>query len=167
MDINCLEQFLNDVVKVELVLASACDFDVPCQVSGLTQISGSKTVGGEQVSRIGTPALSLGLNLNGQMNGELDNTPSMKQSEKRMPSGIVVSFEFQLPIIYGFDSTRTAAKAINTKDFHVVLTTDEGSRYLCYALPNTSSLLLDEQGVNSELTVKVALQSMSHAIAIL
>ena len=161
---DCNEQILNDVVRVDLVPAELCDLAVPFQVSGLTEMSGTKNQGGQQVSRIGAAALSLAYSVTDGDDGEIDSAPTLKQSEKRQAAGIVVSHDLQVPVTAGFEATRIAVNALNTKDFHALLTTDDGTKYLCYALPNTSSVLLDEQGIDSQSTVKVTLQSMSHVI---
>ena len=161
---DCLEQILDDVVRVDLVPASLCDLAVPFQVSGLTQMSGTKTEGGATVSRIGAAALSLAYTVTDGDDGEIDSAPTLKQSEKRQAAGIIVSHDLQVPVTAGFEATRIAVNALQTKDFHVVLTVSDGTQYLCYSLPNTSSVLLDETGINSQSTVKIALQSMSHVI---
>jgi hypothetical protein len=78
--------------------------------------------------------------------------------------GIVINHDLQVPVTAGFETTRTAVQGLQTRHFHVVLTTDDGTRYLLYSLPGSSLLLLDEQEVNQKATVKITLQSMSHVI---
>lgn len=160
---NCKEQILDDVVRVDVVLASECDFAVPFQIS-LTEMSGTKTVDGQVVDRIGAPGLSLAYNVQDGDDGEIDSAPSLKQTEKQQAMGIVVNHDLQVPITAGFEATRHAVKGLQTRHFHVVLTTQDGMRYLLYSLPNTSLLLLDEQSINQKTTVKVTLQSVSHVI---
>lgn len=160
---NCKEQILDDVVRVDVVLASECDFAVPFQIS-LTEMAGTKTVDGQTIDRVGAAGLSLAYSVQDGDDGEMDSAPTLKQTEKQQAMGIVVNHDLQVPITSGFEATRHAVKGLQTRHFHVVLTTQEGVRYLLYSLPNTSLLLLDEQSVNQKTTVKVTLQSMSHVI---
>ena len=53
------------------------------------------------------------------------------------------------------------------QDVHVVLHTAAGDRYLLYAVPGSSSVLLDEQDVAQQFTLKVQLTSMSHVIKLI
>ena len=94
----------------------------------------------------------------------MDSAPYLKQTEKQQAAGIVVTHDLQVPVTAGFEATRIAVEGLQTRHFHVVLTTDDGVRYLLYSLPQSSLLLLDEQDVNQKATVKVTLQSMSHVI---
>ena len=124
---NCNEQLLDDVVRVDLVLASECKIGIPFQIAK-TDMPGTRVVNGSPVD------------------------------------GIVVTHDLQVPVTAGFEATKTAVRGLQMRHFHVVLTTQDGVRYLLYSLPNTSLLLLDEQDVNRTATVKVTLQSMSHVI---
>jgi len=160
---NCNEQVLDDVVRVDLVLASLCDLSVPFKVK-LTEMAGTKRVSGEVVDRIGAPELSIAYAVKDGDDGEMDSAPSLKQTEKRQALGIIVNHDLQVPVTAGFEATRTAVEGLQTRHFHVVLTTDDGTRYLLYSLPGSSLILLDEQSVNQQATVKVTLQSMSHVI---
>ncbi len=152
-----------DVVRVDVVLASLCDLSVPFKVKR-TEMAGTKTVSGQAVDRIGTPGLSLAYNVQDGDDGEIDSAPLLKQTEKQQAMGVVVSHDLQIPVTAGFEATRIAVRGLQTRHFHVVLTTDDGTRYLLYSLPGTSLLLLDEQDVNQKATVKLTLQSMSHVI---
>jgi len=167
MEQNCLEQVLNDVVRVDLVPASACDLAVPFNVGGLTETTGVKQVEGETVSRIGDALLSLAYNVQDGDDGEIESAPTLKQTDKQQAAGIIVTHDLQVPITSGFQATREAVSLLLGIDFHIVLTTSEGTCYLCYGLPNTSSVLLEEQGIDQSTTVKATLQSMSHVIKLL
>lgn len=164
MEQNCLEQTLNDVVRVELVLASACDFAVPFRVPGIVSMAGTKTVDGETVDRIGAATLALAYEPGASDHGEMDAAPSLSQSVNRKSAGIIVTHELQVPIVGGFEDVRTAVNVLNTKNFNVVLTTVSGTRYLLYTLPNSCVVSLDETDVNQQSTVKVQVLSMSHVI---
>lgn len=160
---NCNEQVLDDVVRVDVVLASLCKFDIPFKIA-LTNMTGTYTDGGVTKDRIGAPGLSIAYDVQDGDDGEIDSAPTLKQSEKQQAMGIVVNHDLQVPITAGFEATRIAVEGLQTRHFHVVLTTQEGTRYLLYSLPGSSLLLLDEQDVNQKATVKVTLQSMSHVI---
>lgn len=160
---NCNEQVLDDVVRVDVVLASLCDLDVPFKVKK-TEMTGTKTVSGQTVDRIGTPGLSIAYNVQDGDDGEMESAPTLKQSEKQQALGIVVNHDLQVPVTAGFEATRIAIEGLQTRHFHVVLTTQDDTRYLLYSLPGSSLLLLDEQEVNQKATVKITLQSMSHVI---
>lgn len=160
---NCNEQLLDDVVRVDLVLASECKIGIPFQIAK-TDMPGTRVVNGSPVDIIGAPGLSLAYNVQDGDDGEIDSAPYLKQTEKQQAAGIVVTHDLQVPVTAGFEATRIAVEGLQTRHFHVVLTTQDGVRYLLYSLPNTSLLLLDEQDVNRTATVKVTLQSMSHVI---
>lgn len=160
---NCSEQILDDVVRADFVLASECDLPIPFQIA-VTEMAGTKTESGQTVDRIGAAKLSLAYAVQDGDDGEIDSPPVLKQSDKRQAAGIIVSHDLQISVTAGFEATRVAVESLQTRYFHVVLTTTDGTRYLLYSLPNTSLLLLDEQDVNQKSTVKVTLQSMSHVI---
>ena len=160
---NCNEQLLDDVVRVDLVLASECKIGIPFQIAK-TDMPGTRVVNGSPVDIIGAPGLSLAYNVQDGDDGEIDSAPVLKQTDKQVAAGIVVTHDLQVPVTAGFEATRIAVEGLQTRHFHVVLTTDDGVRYLLYSLPQSSLLLLDEQDVNQKATVKITLQSMSHVI---
>lgn len=164
---NCYEQLLDDIVKVQLVLAANCDMAIPFQVSGIDVMDGFKTEGGQQVDRIGAAAVSIAYTTTEAEQGELLQTPVLKQQDKRVPAGITVQHTLEVPIAAGFKEVRAAVAACQTQDVHVVLTSDAGVRYVLYAIPGSSSVLVDEQGVNQTTTLKVQLTSMSHVIKLI
>ena len=159
---SCIEQVLEDVLRVDVVLATDCDLAVPIQES-VTEMEGVMHNGANIVDRIGTPVLSLAYSVQDNDDGEIESAPSLKQTEKVQQSGIIVSHDLQVPVTAGFETTRKAVSDIMARDFHVVLTT-ERCRYLLYSLPNTSGVTLDETGVEQSATVKISLNSMSHVI---
>ena len=164
---NCNEQLLDDVVRIDLVLAASCHFAVPFQKQ-LTEMAvenlGEWTPQSTNHPVIGQALLSVAYNVQDGDDGEMESTPSLKQTEKQQAMGVVVSHDLQVPVAAGFEATRTAVQALQTRHFHVILTTQDGTHYLLYSLPGTSLLLLDEQDVNQKATVKVTLQSKSHVI---
>ncbi len=164
MEQNCVEQVMNDVVRVALVRASVCDLPVPFQVPGIVDMAGTKVVGGQTVDRIGSAVLSVAMTAGASDDGEIDETATLRQTEKNQQAGKVITHDLQVVVTAGHEAVRTAVNALTGRYFHAVLTTQDGSRYLLYALPNTSVATLDEQDVNKTSTLKVSIQSMSHVI---
>lgn len=164
---NCSDQLLDDVVRVDVVLAASCHFAVPFQVSRVemaVENLGQWTPQSTNHPVIGQALLSVAYNVQDGDDGEIESAPSLKQTDKQVAAGIMVSHDLQVPVTAGFEATKIAVKGLQTRHFHVILTTQDGTRYLLYSLPGTSLLLLEEQDVNQRTTVKVTLQSMSHVI---
>ena len=111
MEQNCNEQFLDDIVKVQLVLAAECDMAIPFQVSGITVMQGTKDVSGQAVDRIGTPVVSVAFDPTLSEQAEILSAPTLKQTEKRVPAGITVQHlhrETRCFCMHGFRQVRTA-----------------------------------------------------------
>ena len=164
---NCNEQLLDDVVRIDLVLAASCHFDVPFRVSKVEMAVENLSQWTPQSANhpvIGQALLSVAYNVQDGDDGEMDSAPSLRQNDKQAADGITVSHDLQIPITAGFEATKIAVLSLQTRNFHAILTTQDGTRYLLYSLPGTSLLLLDEQDVNQKATVKVTLQSKSHVI---
>ena len=135
---NCNYQELEQVVKVELVKDAACDIDEPYFIAGLTETPGTKTQGGEIIDRIGEPDIVVAMDVADGTTAEMETPPTITQKEK------------------------------TDKDFHVVFTTDDGTRYLCYATPGGSIVSLQgQQGESEQQTLAVTLQSMNHIIRLI
>ena len=164
---NCYEQLLDDIVKVQLVLAANCDMAIPFQVSGIDVMDGFKTEGGQQVDRIGSAAVSIAYTTTEAEQGELLQAPVLKQQDKRVPAGITVEHSLEVPVVTDNRELRTAVESCQLQDVHVVLHTAAGDRYLLYAVPGSSSVLLDEQDVAQQFKLKVQLTSMSHVIKLI
>ena len=164
---NCYEQLLDDIVKVQLVLAANCDMAIPFQVSGIDVMDGFKTEGGQQVDRIGAAAVSIAYTTTEAEQGELLQAPVLKQQDKRVPAGIIVEHSLEVPVVTDNRELRTAVESCQLQDVHVVLFTAAGDRYLLYAVPGSSSVLLDEQDVAQQFKLKVQLTSMSHVIKLI
>lgn len=164
---NCYEQFLDDIVKVQLVLASTCDMAIPFQVSGIDVMAGTKTIGGGTADRIGPAVVSIAYDTTEAEQGELLQAPVLKQQDKRVAAGITVEHSLEVPVVTDNSELRTAVESCQLQDVHVVLFTAAGDRYLLYAVPGSSSVLLDEQDVSQQFTLKVQLTSMSHVIKLI
>jgi len=82
-------------------------------------------------------------------------------------AGITVEHSLEVPVVTDNRELRTAVESCQLQDVHVVLHTAAGDRYLLYAVPGSSSVLLDEQDVAQQFSLKVQLTSMSHVIKLI
>lgn len=156
MNQNCNEQFLNDIIKVELVLASACAFSIPFSIPGISTIGGT----------VGSASLKVAASAQEGDDGEYEQQPVLKQQDKREAAGTLVQHSMQVAVTAGHADVRSKVAALQYKNFNVVLTTQDGLRYLIYSLPATSQVMIDEQGVDDTLTLKITSQSLNHIIRI-
>ena len=167
MEQNCLEQVLEEVIKVEFVLSSRCSFPVPFSVSGIQSMAGISGSGNSQTSNIGTPSLVISAIGDSAATGEFDQAPTLQQKEKMETAGVVVTHTLKVVITNGFADVRSAEESLRGADYNMVLTTADGTRYLVYSLPNTCVTSLDEQaGSNMQQALNVTMESMSHLIKI-
>ena len=156
MNQNCNEQFLNDIIKVELVLASACAFSIPFSIPGISTIGGT----------VGSASLKVAASAQDGDDGEYEQNPVPKQQDKREAAGTIVQHSMQVAVTAGHADVRSKVAALQYKDFNVVLTTQDGLRYLIYSLPATSQVMIEEQGVDDTLTLKITSQSLNRIIRI-
>ena len=166
---NCEELFLNEVTHVELVPAANADLLVPYNVGELTQTVGKKsvTVNNQQIEvwRTGTPEMVIDANVTDATMGRLVSPPTLKTTEKPDRAGYLRQHDLQIPVEGGYDDIRAARGRLAGVDFNVVLEMRSGSRFLLYALPNSSTVSVEDQlGSEMKQTVKVSLQSMSNMI---
>ena len=154
---DCNEIFLNEVTHVELVKASACTIPVPSNACPVTQLANCT---------IGTATMVIDSNDNDSYTGVLDSAPTLKSSQKDQMVGRLRQHDLTFTVRYNYNKVRKAVDALQGVDFYVVLRTADGSRYLLYALPNTSKVTVDDQFGSAEpkQTVKVSLQSLSNMI---
>ena len=165
---ECEELFLNEVVHVELVPMKDCDMAVPFNVGEVTETAGKKkiTVSGQEqiVSRIGTPTMVIDATAT-DATGRLVSPPTLKTSEKPDRAGYIRQHDLQIPTEGGYEDIRKKRGELAGVDFNVVLEMRSSSRFLLYALPNSSTVNVEDQfGGESKQTVKVSLQSMSNMI---
>ena len=128
-------------------------------------MAGTSGSGSSQTDNIGNPSLVIKYIGDASATGEYDQAPTLQQKEKIEEVGVVVTHTLKAVITNGFDDIKAAEETLRGFDFNMVLTTADGTRYLSYALPNTSVASLDEQqGTNIQQTLNVTLESMSHLI---
>ena len=91
---NCNEQLLDDVVRIDLVLAASCHFAVPFQVS-LTEMAVANlsqwTPQSTNHAVIGQALLSVAYNVQDGDDGEMDSAPSLKQSDKQVTASYAIN----------------------------------------------------------------------------
>lgn len=166
---ECEELYLNELVHVELVPMADCDMAVPFNVGELTSTAGKKrvTIGGQEqiISRIGTPVMVIDATVTDETTGRLVSPPTLKTTEKPDRAGYIRQHDLQIPVDGDYDGIRAARGRLAGVDFNVVLEMRSGSRFLLYALPNSSTVAVEDQfSGEGKQTVKVALQSMSNMI---
>ena len=167
MDQTCLEQILNDVVRVDLVAADSCHFTVPFSVH-LTEMAvaglSSWTPQSTTHAVIGQALLSVAYNVQDGDGGIMDSAPKLTQTPKTTASGPIVTHDLQVPLTSGFVATQNAANLLHRRDFHAILTTEAGELYLIYSMPNTCEVLMPETEVRQGATLKITVQSASKVI---
>lgn len=159
----CREKILDDVVRIDLVLASECEFPVPVQVV-LMEMAGTMVANGGTVDRVGAASLSVAYNVQDGDDGLMEGAPKLTRTPKTTAAGLVNTLTLEVPIAGGFEATRQAAEMLHRRDFHVVLTTADGTRYLLYSLPGSCECLLKGTDINQQDTLTASMQSMSQMI---
>ena len=162
---ECEELFLNEVVRVELVPMKDCDMTVPFNVGEVTETAGwKKDSQDNKVSRIGTPSMVIDATAT-DATGRLVSPPTLKTTEKPDRAGYIRKHDLQIPTEGGYEDIRKKRGELAGVDFNVVLEMRSGSRFLLYALPNSSTVAVEDQfSGEGKQTVKVSLQSMSNMI---
>lgn len=168
---ECEELFLNELVRVELVPASKAELLVPFNVGEVTSTAGLKEEDDPDkpgkkriVSRVGTAVMVIDATAT-DATGRLVSPPTLKTSEKPDKAGYIRQHDLQIPTEGGYEDIRKKRGELAGVDFNVVLEMRSGTRFLLYALPNSSTVSVEDQfGGESKQTVKVSLQSMSNMI---
>ena len=168
---ECEELFLNELVRVELVPASKAELLVPFNVGEVTATAGLKEEDDPDkpgkkriVSRVGTAVMVIDATAT-DATGRLVSPPTLKTTEKPDRSGYIRQHDLQIPTEGGYEDIRKKRGELAGVDFNVVLEMRSGSRFLLYALPNSSTVAVEDQfSGEGKQTVKVSLQSMSNMI---
>ena len=154
---ECNELFLAEVIQVDLIPCADCVCPIPFNVPAILTMTNPT---------LGTPALSVGFVGSG-LTSEVEQAPSLSASEQTQAMGVVYTHELSAAIAHGFANMRTARKTLMGVDFHIVAHTADGSKFLSYALPNSSKISLEEQmSDGGTMTLKASVNSMSGFIKI-
>lgn len=96
----------------------------------------------------------------------LDEGTKFSTPMSREQSGVLRKYSLQMPCLSGFQAVRGKEAAIqNAGDLMVIATAYDGSQYLLYTLPNTTTFAVDDQVMTAgTFSVKVELQSRSGLI---
>ena len=160
---------MQDVVRIDIMPMTALKVGLPFNVQNITEAAVTMSDDAEltDIGLYTDSLLSLNLAGDATVDAEMKEGITHKVTEKRDVAGIVRTHTLQIPIEIGFQTVRQQQKALQQTDFHIVLTTYDGTRYLAYALPNTSQFTIDDQmGETAQMTAKVVVQSMSGFIRI-
>lgn len=160
---------MQDVVRIDFMPTDAIKVGIPFNVQNITETTVTMD-DDEALTDIGLYTDSLlSLNLSGDatVDAEMKEGLSHKVTEKREVAGVVRTHTLQIPIEVGFQTIRQQQPALQQNDFHIILTTDGGERYLAYALPNTCQFSIDDQmGQQAQMNLKAVVQSMSGFVKI-
>lgn len=156
---GCKELFLRDIVRVDLVLDEECEMLIPWNVPMTT----------EMVSpAIGRTSLCVGMTDDECLTAVCEDKPTIKLTEQRVAFGNVFGYELSVTATDGLQAVREARRELEGKHFHIFAETQGGTCYLCYAMPNTCKISIDEQMGNGDaLTLKASVSSMSPFVKIL
>ena len=164
----CQELIDADVVRIDIIPASGSTMPIPFAVHNISQMRGRYPNPSPLPS--GSASFASALLTVAQTWGDgVDATMKSSMTHKVTPArdamGIVRTHVAQVPIERGFQSVRTKEDALQGVDFHIVLTTYDGTQYMAYGLPNSSQFALEEQdGESLTMTVKMTVKSMSGLI---
>ena len=96
-----------------------------------------------------------------------EENPNLKVTTARQQAGTVYKHDLQIPMKNDKTLAERAVDALQGHDFHCVYTHADGTRDMSYALPNSSTIDLDEQlSANSSVLLKVKVLSMSHPVTL-
>lgn len=166
---DCRDLVMLDVVRVDIMPVTAIKVSIPWNVYDIASagVVMSDNTALSDSELYADSLLSVNVLGDSTADAEMKEGVSLRVAEKRELSGMVRTHSLQIPIEAGFQTVRQQAGALQHSDFHVILTTGEGVRYLAYGLPNTCQFTLDDQmGQGMQMTAKVVLQSMSGLIQI-
>ena len=166
---QCQELFDKEVVRIDLIPMSGSTMVVPFAVPFVSEMKGSypnQSPLPTGASSFLTEVLTLSRKSADQPDALIGDGMKMTPSVSREPSGVTRKFSLQVPCIAGFTEIRTKESAVqNCGDFMVIATAHDGSQYLLYTLPNTSTFAIDDQVATAgTFAVKIELQSRSGVI---
>jgi hypothetical protein len=108
--------------------------------------------------------LSLAYNVQDGDDGMMEDAPKLTRTPKTVAAGLVNARALDVPVVGGFEATRSATQLIHRQNFHVILTTADGTRYLLYALPGSCECLLKGTDINQQDTLTATMQSASQMV---
>lgn len=167
---ECMELLMQDVIRIDIMPVGTIKVSVPYNVPNLSeaQVTMANGTALTDAKLFIDSLLSLNMGSDAQADAEMQEGLTHKADERRDIAGIIHTHTLQVPIESGFQTIRNKENALQQTDFHIVLTTAGGTRYLAYELPNTCQFAIDEQmGQTAKMNIKAAVQSMSGFIKII
>jgi len=161
---------MQEVVRIDFMPMAALKIEIPFSVPNITSAEITMADGSEltDMGLYAESLLSLNMSGDGLADAVLDEGTTARVSEKDEMAGTVRTHTLQMPIEIGFQTIREKEAALKAADFHIVLTTYSGDRYLAYGLPGSSAFSIEEQKAQAaQMSVKASVQSMSGFIKIL
>lgn len=157
-DNSCLEQVLENVVKVDFIPLEACKgilYLVPKLVS---MAKANITLG----------ASVLSLAMDGTGDGDMDASPSLATVDKDAVYGRIHQHTLQCVVTGGFDTVREKADNVENMDVLALLTMRDGKQKVLVPLPNTCSFAVSESYADlaHTMNVELVMQSRSRIVSI-
>ena len=161
---------MQDVTRIDIMpreaLKVALSFNIPDVTSTVVTTSEDEALTDERL--YADSLLSLNESGGNDVDAMMNESVTHKVTEKREMGGVIRTHTLQVGIEIGYQAVREHLKKLQDADFHVVLSTCNGERYLAYALPGTSQFTMDEQkGQSVQMNVKATLMSVSGFIKII
>ena len=156
--INCREDFLKDIVQVDVFAAGEPSFVIPCTVPNVSSFR-----------NVALPTSLLKVAYTDGEDGEESNvmarekTISVKQTSQQNGGNLIYIYDVNATIEGDLTPISTLLPRITGKDCNVVLTNAEGKKLLLYALPNTFSFTKTDTN-NKEVALKIGVKSVSDYI---
>lgn len=154
---NCHETILNDIVLVEIYRASDSAISLPPTISH-TKLT-------ETTGMFSNPVLKTGMA--GENAIQLADRASLRVTNARQMAGNIYTHDLQLSVLLGRPDAENVVNTLEGVPFHLVCTRASGERFLCYSLPNGSSLDVDStHAAISACMLKARILSMSNVITL-
>jgi hypothetical protein len=154
---NCHETILNDIVLVEIYRASDSAISLPPTISH-TKLT-------ETTGMFSNPVLKTGMA--GENAIQLADRASLRVTNARQMAGNIYTHDLQLSVLLGRPDAENVVNTLEGVPFHLVCTRASGDRFLCYSLPNGSSLDVDStHAAISACMLKARILSMSNVITL-
>lgn len=164
----CQELIDADVVRIDIIPSTGSVFPIPFAVQNISEMKGhypnlSPLPSGS--ASFASALLTVTMMWSDNADAVMKSGMSHKVTSAREANGIVRTHAAQVSIERGFQSLRTKENTLQCVDFHIVLTTYDGTQYMAYGLPNSSQFALEEQdGDGLTMTAKITVKSMSGLI---
>lgn len=157
-DKNCLEQILENVVKVDFIPLDTCK-GILYLIPKLTSVAGSGIT-------FGSSALTLAMD--GTGDGDMDASPSLSTTDKDAVYGRIHQHTLQCVVTEGFDAVRKKVDHIENIDLVPLFTMRDGGQKVLFPLPNTCVLTVAESfgDLSHTMNVELVMSSYSRIISV-